>query len=150
VRTNIYLNGRFIGWKVTGVGRAARELTPRLLALLANDGRFRGEILAPCNRAATALAAIQPGRNQSLAGGVLWEQILLPFRSRDGYHWVEAEGPVVAAVASPFRISITTASPCRISAYRSWPSSSARTTPREKPNARSRNSMDAVTLATAR
>lgn len=85
MRTNIYLNGRFIGWKVTGVGRAARELTPRLLALLANDGRFRGEILAPGNRAATALAAIQPRCNQSLAGGVLWEQVLLPLRSRDGY-----------------------------------------------------------------
>lgn len=85
MRTNIYLNGRFIGWKVTGVGRAARELAPRLLALLADDGRFRGEILAPGNRPATALAAIQPRRNQSLAGGVLWEQILLPFRSRDGY-----------------------------------------------------------------
>ena len=85
MQTNIYLNGRFIGWKVTGVGRAARELTPRLLALLSDDGRFRGEILAPGNRPATTLAAIQPRRNQSLAGGVLWEQMVLPFRSRDGY-----------------------------------------------------------------
>lgn len=82
---NIYLNGRFIGWKVTGVGRAARELTPRLLALLANDERFRGEILAPGNRPATALAAIQRRPDQSLAGGVLWEQVLLPLRSRNGY-----------------------------------------------------------------
>jgi hypothetical protein len=52
--------------------------------------------------------------------------------------------------ASPFRISITTDSPCRISAYRSCPSTSGSTTPREKPSAFSRNAIDAATFATAR
>ena len=85
MRRNIYLNGRFVGWKVTGVGRAARELTLRLLTLLSNDERFRGSILAPGNRPAGTLAAILPRRNQSLVAGVLWEQILLPLRSRNGY-----------------------------------------------------------------
>src|SRR6187549_4033032 len=43
-----------------------------------------------------------------------------------------------------------TESPCRISAYRTWPSVSGSTTPRVKANARSRNSIDALTFATAR
>jgi len=85
VRRLIYLNGRFIGGKVDGVGRAARELTERLLLLLAESGGLRGSILARGNPPATSLAAIAPRRNPSLATGVLWEQIVLPFLSRDGY-----------------------------------------------------------------
>jgi glycosyltransferase involved in cell wall biosynthesis len=85
VRRNIYLNGRFIGGRLTGVGRAARELTERLLRLLAESDRLSGSILAPGVHPATTLAAIAPHRNQSLAAGVLWEQILLPFLARDGY-----------------------------------------------------------------
>lgn len=85
MRRNIYLNGRFIDGQLTGVGRAARELTERVLQLLAESGGLNGSILAPGSRPATTLAAIAPRRNQSLAAGVLWEQILLPFLSRDGY-----------------------------------------------------------------
>ena len=71
MRAKIYLNGRFVGGPVTGVGRVARELSARLLQLLATDRRFHGEICAPGSR--------------SLAGGVLWEQLVLPFLCRDGY-----------------------------------------------------------------
>ncbi len=55
-----------------------------MLRLLAEDERFSGSVLAPGNRPADALASIVP-RPQSLAGGVLWEQLVLPLRSRDGY-----------------------------------------------------------------
>ena len=85
MQRNIYLNGRFIDGKVTGVGRAAGELTERLLRLLSESGGLRGSILAPGGQPAISLAAIAPRRNQSLAAGVLWEQILLPFLARDGY-----------------------------------------------------------------
>ena len=84
MRRTIYLNGRFIGWQLTGVGRAARELTTRILRLLDEDARFTGAVLAPGNAPASALASVVP-RLQSLAGGVLWEQLVLPLRSRDGY-----------------------------------------------------------------
>jgi glycosyltransferase involved in cell wall biosynthesis len=83
VRRKIYLNGRFIGWRLTGVNRAATELTARVLRLLAEDERFLGRILAPGNRPAGALDSVAP-RSQSLAGGVLWEQLVLPLRGRDG------------------------------------------------------------------
>lgn len=85
MQRNIYFNGRFIGGKVTGVGRVARELTVRLLRMIAESGALRGSILAPGSPPATALAAIAPPRDQSLAAGVLWEQIVLPFLARDGY-----------------------------------------------------------------
>jgi len=85
VRRNIYLNGRFIGWRVTGVGRAARELSVRLLRLLEDNPEYQGSIIAPGNRPGTALAALEPRARQSLAAGVLWEQAVLPFRSRDGF-----------------------------------------------------------------
>jgi glycosyltransferase involved in cell wall biosynthesis len=85
VRKKIYLNGRFVGRRVDGVGRTARELTARLLRLIASDARYEGRILAPENPPAGDLASILTPPRQSLAGGVLWEQFVLPLRSRDGY-----------------------------------------------------------------
>ena len=85
MRRNIYLNGRFIGGKLTGVGRTARELTERILRLLAESGGLSGSILALGSHPVATLAVIATRRHQSLAAGVLWEQLLLPFLARDGY-----------------------------------------------------------------
>ncbi len=85
MRGSIHLNGRFIGSQAAGVGRAARELSTRLLALLGRDEQFQIHIIAPGNPPARSLADIKPYRRHSLAGGVLWEQLVLPFLGRKGY-----------------------------------------------------------------
>jgi glycosyltransferase involved in cell wall biosynthesis len=85
VRANIYLNARFAGWRVTGVGRFGRELSARLLPLLAARGRFRALAIAPGNPPVAALSDLQPLSRQSLVGATLWEQLVLPYRARDGY-----------------------------------------------------------------
>lgn len=85
VRANIYLNARFVGWRVTGVGRFGRELAARLLPLLAQDAGLLARALAPGNPPAAALADLAPPPRLSLVGATLWEQIVLPLRARGGY-----------------------------------------------------------------
>ncbi|OGA55751.1 MAG: hypothetical protein A3G81_19515 [Betaproteobacteria bacterium RIFCSPLOWO2_12_FULL_65_14] len=72
MRAKIYLNARFAGQKVTGVGRFAEEISARLLPLIARDVRFEALVMAP-------------GSPLSLQASVLWEQFVLPFRSRGGF-----------------------------------------------------------------
>jgi glycosyltransferase involved in cell wall biosynthesis len=72
VRAKLYLNARFAGQKLTGVGRFAKEISARLLPLVERDGRFDAFVLAP-------------RRPQSLQASVLWEQFVLPFRARGGF-----------------------------------------------------------------
>ncbi|HUN67305.1 MAG TPA: glycosyltransferase family 1 protein [Burkholderiales bacterium] len=85
MRANIYLNARFAGWRVTGVGRFGRELSARLVPLLAGSGKFRPLVIAPGNPALANLADLRPLSRQSLVAATLWEQLVLPFRARDGY-----------------------------------------------------------------
>lgn len=85
MRANIYLNARFAGWRLTGVGRFGRELSARLLPLLAGSGRFHPLVIAPGNPPAATLTDLRPMAHQSLVGATLWEQLVLPLRARDGY-----------------------------------------------------------------
>lgn len=72
MRAKIYLNARFAGQKITGVGRFAEEISARLLALIARDERYEALVLAPASPL-------------SLQASVLWEQLVLPFRARGGF-----------------------------------------------------------------
>lgn len=72
MRAKVYLNARFAGQKVTGVGRLAEEISARLLPLLARDERFQAVVLAP-------------GRPLSPQASVLWEQLVVPLRARGGF-----------------------------------------------------------------
>ena len=85
LRANIYLNARFLGWKVTGVGRYSREISVRLLALLSQDPRFHASAIAPGMRSAETIDQLGRPPAMSLPMAVLWEQIALPFRARDGF-----------------------------------------------------------------
>ncbi len=72
MRAKVYLNARFAGQKVTGVGRFAEEIAARLAPLFARDARFEEVVLAP-------------GRPLSPKASVLWEQLVLPLRARAGF-----------------------------------------------------------------
>lgn len=82
----IYINGRFLGQRVTGVQRYARETLLALDALLPHDPRAVGldwTLLVPRGTPAAPLRHIRVaecGRWQ----GHAWEQLDLPWHSRDG------------------------------------------------------------------
>ena len=84
----VYLNGRFLSQRITGVQRYAHELT-KALDVLIGSGRINADrhsfcILAPRN------AIVDPGFDNipvKMVGrltGHAWEQIELPFYARDG------------------------------------------------------------------
>lgn len=53
--------------------------------MLARDERFDARIVAPGNASARSLDEIASNAQQTLAGGVLWEQLRLPVLSRGSY-----------------------------------------------------------------
>jgi glycosyltransferase involved in cell wall biosynthesis len=75
VRDKIYVNGRFLTQKITGVQRVATEISTHLQA------HYKDEIIFVCpnqefiNPVAESLNCIKVG----FFGGYLWEQIELPF-----------------------------------------------------------------------
>lgn len=83
--TRIFINGRFLAQRVTGVQRYARETLLCLDDLLAEgEGAFaRWTLLLPRGARAPAMkhiAALEVGRT----GGHLWEQLELPWHARKG------------------------------------------------------------------
>lgn len=71
---NIYVNGRFLAHRITGVQRVAHEITRRL---------------------PDAVEVCQPKRHLSGWQGHLWEQTALPRHCRDGVLWSPcASGPI--------------------------------------------------------
>jgi len=82
---NIHLNARFLGWRATGVGRYSREMWAHLAPLLSQDGRFRASAIAPGNPPAATLGELGSLPRPSMIGAVLWEQLILPLRARDGF-----------------------------------------------------------------
>lgn len=84
----IYLNGRFLSQKITGVQRYALELVKELDLLLAaataDNQPFRFTLLVPQQSGdCPALSRIAVARVGRL-GGHLWEQLELPWHARDG------------------------------------------------------------------
>ncbi|CAN5836709.1 glycosyltransferase family 1 protein [soil metagenome] len=86
--TRIYINGRFLIQKLTGVQRAATEIVRALDGLLEggeiDERRFRILLLAP--RGAADLAGLRHIRVREVGRlqGHAWEQAELPWHGRDG------------------------------------------------------------------
>jgi glycosyltransferase involved in cell wall biosynthesis len=99
MRPTIYVNGRFLTQKVTGVQRYAREVLSALDALVASSAPedFELEVLAPPGTVAPELRAIRFRAVGPLRGN-LWEQLTLPVLARKGLLWsFAATGPLVTA-----------------------------------------------------
>jgi glycosyltransferase involved in cell wall biosynthesis len=97
MRPTIYVNGRFLTQKVTGVQRYAREVLHALDALVAENppDDFELEVLAPPGTVAPPLRAIR-FRSAGPLRGNLWEQCTLPLLARGGLLWsFAATGPIV-------------------------------------------------------
>jgi glycosyltransferase involved in cell wall biosynthesis len=75
------INGRFYGQPITGVQRYAREIVSQIDGLLSHRGARALMILPPATDAPPALASIEP-RRAGGASGHLWEQTILPVRSK--------------------------------------------------------------------
>lgn len=73
--TNIYINGKFLATRLTGVQRVGRELSWRLVDALTRRG-VRCEVLQPPDW-------VKNSRRRALWTTV-WEQFVLPLRARDG------------------------------------------------------------------
>jgi len=88
MRPKIYINGRFLTQKVTGVQRYAREVLRALDELVASDPpeEFELEVLAPPGTSAPPLRAI-PFRALGPLHGNAWEQLTLPWLARGGLLW---------------------------------------------------------------
>jgi glycosyltransferase involved in cell wall biosynthesis len=82
--TKVYINARLQGRRVTGVERFSGEIASRLLPLIARDSRFRVQVIAPGNATAAGFENIRP-RALPPALSVLWEQLVLPMRARNGF-----------------------------------------------------------------
>lgn len=81
----IYINGRFLTQRVTGIQRYARETLAALDSLLAGQGQAgRWVVLAPQGAERPALRHID-FRSVGRFHGHLWEQLDLPWHARDGY-----------------------------------------------------------------
>jgi glycosyltransferase involved in cell wall biosynthesis len=78
----VAVNGRFLGQRVTGVQRHARELLRAMDALLTSSpavrARFSFSVLAPPGTALSLSLATIPTRHVGSLRGQLWEQLELP------------------------------------------------------------------------
>jgi glycosyltransferase involved in cell wall biosynthesis len=82
----IYINGRFLTQRITGVQRYAREILSELDALLARDGsgsELEWKLVAPRGAALPPLRRIT-GVHCGWLSGHAWEQFDLPRITRDG------------------------------------------------------------------
>ena len=84
----LYLNGRFLTQRSTGVQRSARHWLLAMDDLLAGDAALGGEewvLLHPPGAQVPALRCIRPRPvGPALLRGHLWEQCVLPAAARDG------------------------------------------------------------------
>ena len=87
MRRDIYINGRFLTQRVTGIQRYAREILGELDALLATteSGSDIGwNLVAPRGTRFPGLAHVRCSHRGRLAGHA-WEQLELPWIARDGF-----------------------------------------------------------------
>ncbi len=81
----VYINGRFLTQRVTGVQRYAREVLGELDELLASgDDGLGWTLVAPRGTPLPALRHVQCSHRGRLAGHA-WEQLELPWIARDGF-----------------------------------------------------------------
>lgn len=84
----IYINGRFFTQSITGVQRYAHQLTGSLDRLIRDgaidSGRYRLMILAPQGASPGGTKSQIPIINKGYVGGHLWEQVTLPYLTKDG------------------------------------------------------------------
>jgi glycosyltransferase involved in cell wall biosynthesis len=96
----IYLNGRFLTQRQTGVQRYSRETLQALDDLLYDEQSFTGcsfHLLVPENCEVPLLRAVHVQRIGPLTGH-LWEQFTLPWAARDGLLWsFGPTGPLLRA-----------------------------------------------------
>jgi hypothetical protein len=86
-RAVVYVNGRFLTQRVTGVQRYAREILSELDALLGDDAdaaRAIWRLVAPRGIAFPALTHVRCTHRGRLSGHA-WEQLELPWIARDGF-----------------------------------------------------------------
>jgi glycosyltransferase involved in cell wall biosynthesis len=118
--SKVYLNGRFLGQRLTGVQRYARETLLALDNLLASQPegrRWSLDVLAPAGTQFPKLRAIGVQHVGPLQGHP-WEQLSLPWAARDGLLWsFVPTGPVVAAAQS---VTIHDATPRAVPYSFSW------------------------------
>lgn len=85
MQERIFINGRFLTQRITGIQRYARETLLALDSILAAQGdRRRWILLVPPGTEAPPLTHIA-FRCVGRFGGHLWEQVDLPWHARDGY-----------------------------------------------------------------
>lgn len=98
MRAAVYINGRFLTQKVTGVQRYAREVLSALdEVVLASPPSFELEVLAPPGTVAPPLRALR-FRSAGPFRGNVWEQLTLPVLARGGLLWsFTPTGPLVTA-----------------------------------------------------
>jgi len=86
--TTVYINGKFIGQRVTGVQRVASRLVQALDARLSeagSDADTRWVLLCPPEGEPPQLQRIEVHRIGTVAAGLhFWEQVFLPLASRRG------------------------------------------------------------------
>ncbi|BBL72983.1 glycosyltransferase family 4 protein [Methylomagnum ishizawai] len=96
-RQTVFINGRFLGQRVTGIQRYAREVLAELDSILAHgEGNgLRCRLLAPKGVDLPELRAI-PAEQFGHFRGHLWEQLDLPWRVGRGFLFsFGATGPVL-------------------------------------------------------
>ncbi len=86
--TTVYINGRFLSQRTTGVQRYALEVLLALDALLAAESRAEHTwtLLVPRGVSAPKLDAVAV-REVGFLRGHAWEQLELPLAARDGLLW---------------------------------------------------------------
>ncbi|NVN11084.1 glycosyltransferase family 4 protein [Nguyenibacter vanlangensis] len=78
---NLYINGRFLTQKISGVQRFAREISKRILEI--SPPGLPAHILAPPGGVACPADGL-PARSCGRLRGQAWEQAELPWHARDG------------------------------------------------------------------
>jgi glycosyltransferase involved in cell wall biosynthesis len=113
-RSTFYINGRFLGQRITGIQRYAREILGELDALLAagaagSDRCWR--LVAPRGIEFPALTHIRCSHEGFLEGHA-WEQLELPWITRDGFlvsfcstgPWFKRDQTITVHDASVYRV----------------------------------------------
>jgi glycosyltransferase involved in cell wall biosynthesis len=119
-RAVVYINGRFLTQRVTGVQRYAREILSELDALLGDDAvaaRASWQLVAPRGTAFPALTHVRCTHRGRLSGHA-WEQLELPWITRDGF--LASFAPTGPCLKSNQVITVHDASVYRVPEAFSW------------------------------
>jgi glycosyltransferase involved in cell wall biosynthesis len=116
----VYINGRFLTQRITGVQRYAREILSELDALLRDDPVAAGaswRLVAPRGTTFPALTHVRCTHRGRLSGHA-WEQLELPWIARDGF--LASFAPTGPCFKSNQVITVHDASVYRVPEAFSW------------------------------